>query len=213
MTLSGNNARNSLIAKHLSSSKQLSERKGYGLFNEICVLPNVAFETQEANEIPVLLVRRHPIFLIINIISSLGWFIIALVLNYALQIVLKSAFSPVFLSKLSLFVILLGLIASFTAAVYSYVKWYYNILMVTTKRIIDIDFHGFLSTSWTEAPLTSIEDIEFKQTSLLSYLFDTGSLYIQTAGAQAKLEIRNIPRPLKVQDIIMDLVETVKKNG
>jgi hypothetical protein len=60
--------------------------------------------------------------------------------------------------------------------------------------------------------LEVIQDVSQSSPGFFSALFDMGSLMIQTAGETTRFEIANIPRPRDVQDVLMDLIENMKKN-
>ena len=68
-----------------------------------------------------------------------------------------------------------------------------------------------MNHSMAEAQLERIEDVTHKQLGVIGSVFDVGSVYIQTAGAQNEIEFSNVPRPRDIQDILFDLLELKQK--
>lgn len=165
---------------------------------------NLSFYGKESTENVILVVRSHWIFYV----PYLGISLVVLFLPVLIQMVVSD------LSKSTSFFIamfLSGLTVSLTVIVYAFVKWFYNVNIITDKRVIDLDFTSVVSHSLSEARLDKIEDVTHKQLGALGSIFDIGTVYIQTAGATAEIEFDNIPRPREVQDILYDLLESKEK--
>jgi len=92
------------------------------------------------------------------------------------------------------------------------VIWYYNSLVITNKRIIDIDQRGLFERVVSEAPYEKIQDVSYRFKGIFQTLLRYGGIQIQTAGANAVIEIRNIKNPERVQELISDLANLNKKN-
>jgi uncharacterized membrane protein YdbT with pleckstrin-like domain len=101
------------------------------------------------------------------------------------------------------FFVLLTVAVVFT--VRTLIIWYYNAFMITNKRIIDFDQRGLFDKTVSVATYDKIQDISFKKKGVFSTLFNYGTIVIQTAGANANLEIRNVYEPEKIQDAIMEI--------
>lgn len=97
------------------------------------------------------------------------------------------------------------LIAAITFTTRTVIIWYYNAFMITNKRIIDFDQKGLFDKTVSVATYDKIQDISFKKKGVFSTLFNYGTIVIQTAGANANLEIRNVFEPEKIQDVIMEI--------
>ena len=50
-----------------------------------------------------------------------------------------------------------------TFLIFAVLRWYYNVGIITDKRVLDIDFHNIMSHSVAEARLEKIVDITVKQ--------------------------------------------------
>ncbi|HLC93534.1 MAG TPA: PH domain-containing protein [Patescibacteria group bacterium] len=94
-----------------------------------------------------------------------------------------------------------------------FLNWYFNVYIVTGKRIVDMDFYHLLSTRVSEAPLRNIEDVTYRQTGVLESVFNIGSIFIQTAAENREFEFDSVANPAKVHDILTDLVREVKGYG
>jgi len=95
---------------------------------------------------------------------------------------------------------------------FTFLKWFFNVNIITDQRVVDIDIKALFTYQATEARLDKIEDITTKQVGLLSNFFNIGTVYIQTAGSKAEIEFDEVANPKEVQDILSDLLE-LKKGG
>ena len=165
---------------------------------------NTSFLGKEDDESVVLILRKHWQFLLPTILEC----IFLLLLPFILSVIIPN------LPNRGLFVFalfLVSLLISLSLLIYRYVRWFYNVNIITDQRVIDMDFETLFSHKTTEARLEKVEDITFKQIGILSNLFDIGSIYIQTAGAKSEIEVKGIHNPKQVQDILSDLLESKKK--
>lgn len=165
---------------------------------------DLSFQGKEKDENVVLVTRSH-------------WIVYFPFAVVALIILLFPLIFAVFLSSVSanifLFfaIFLSSLTVSLTIVVYSFTRWFYDVNIITDKRIIDLDFTSVVSHRFSEARLSRIEDIKHKQLGIIGSIFDIGTVYFQTAGATAHIEFDNIPRPRDVQNIMYGLLELKKK--
>lgn len=92
----------------------------------------------------------------------------------------------------------------------SILLWFFNVLVVTNERIIDLDVSWPFHRVVTEARLEQVQDVSLKQGGLFASVFNYGSIYVQTAGIEQNIEITRCPQPGFVHDRITDFVEEVK---
>ena len=165
---------------------------------------NLTFYGKEKDENVVLIVRSHWIIYVPCIGIALSILLIPILIQIVISGLAQSTpfFLALFLSCLTI---------SFSIIVYAYVRWFYNVNIITDRRVIDLDFTTVVSHSLAEARLEKIEDVSHKQLGALGSIFDVGTVYVQTAGATAEIEFDNIPRPREVQDILYDLLESRQK--
>ncbi len=197
------------VHRILSKNESVKQLSKGGLFKAVVVMPDVSFESQERKEKVFLVIRRHPIMFINAILKSFFYFILGLLIIGLL--VTQGADMGLYLTPgLVLSMLLLNTAILIVSVWYGYVKWYFNLFMATNLRIVDVDFVNILDSRWSEAKLANIEDVSVSTPGFWSVFFNMGSLFVQTAGSKSEFEIRNVPKPLKVQDIIMDLATAVK---
>jgi hypothetical protein len=95
------------------------------------------------------------------------------------------------------------------------VSWYFNVIVITDERIIDIDFLHLVYKNVTVTKIDNIEDVTYSVTGVIQSLLNFGNVLIQTAGAVvtmqpqqtiASIEIWGTPNPAKVVGVINDLM-------
>ncbi|MDZ7798333.1 MAG: PH domain-containing protein [Patescibacteria group bacterium] len=156
----------------------------------------------EENEEIIKVVRQHPIVLIkpvfwLGLLILLDFFLITWLFAKGLWGVL------VFVLVLTLPSLLI---------MRSWVIWKKNMIIITTKRVIDIDQHTLFHKVVSECNYRKIQDVSFKVKGIFATIFNFGQIQIQTAGNQANLEIRNIKNPNEIQEIITDAQRQDLKN-
>ena len=169
---------------------------------------NVRFETQEEEEQVILFLRQH-------LVTMIGPGLLVLLL----------ALSPVILFPLLFHYLVLPIIiparyivvgtafwyvATFGFALMSFLRWFFNIYIVTNKRIVDIDFLHLLYKEFSEARLERIQDLSFKSGGIFAAFFDYGDIDVQTAAEVPNIEFTAIPKPAKVVETISELLEQQK---
>jgi len=164
----------------------------------------VSFYGKEKDEEVILVVRSHWVkyvpFIAVSLLILFFPFIFAL---------LDPTLSENTVLFLAFFIPCLTL--SLSIIVYAFIKWFYNVNIITDRRIVDLDFSSVASHSLSEARLEKIEDITHKQLGIVGSLFDVGTVYFQTAGATAEIEFNTITKPRVIQDMLYDLLDSKKK--
>lgn len=171
----------------------------------------VRFETQKDDETIVLFLRQH-------IIVNIPWLIIAAVL-----LVTPTVFFPLVLTNIQLpFAIPLGYIIVGTLFWYlitvgfilmNFLRWFFNIYIVTNERVVDIDFIHLLYKEFSEARLEKVQDLSYKSGGFFAAFFNFGDVSIQTAGELPNFEFDAVPRPESVVKTLSELIEQVKEGG
>lgn len=93
----------------------------------------------------------------------------------------------------------------------SFLNWFFNVYVITNKKILDMDFRGVLYKHISETTLDNIEDMTSQVSGTLGVVFNIGDVYIQTAGEVPEFDFENLDDPAKVRDILADLVLVYKK--
>ncbi len=74
-------------------------------------------------------------------------------------------------------------------------NYYLDILILTNKRIIDIEQKGLFSREVSTFRLDKIQDITTEVHGILATLLDFGDVHIQTAGESRDFIAKGVPRP------------------
>ncbi len=163
----------------------------------------VRFETQERGEEVILFLRQHVIFLVPRAVLILTLLFAPSVL---FPFFLKFSLLPV---KLPSSYIVIGTlfwyVATFGLVLTGFLRWFFNIYIVTNHRVVDVDFINLLYKEFSEARLTKIQDVTYKSGGILSALFNYGNVYVQTAGGLPNFEFLGVPNPEKVVQAIGEL--------
>lgn len=121
----------------------------------------------------------------------------------------SSVLSPFFVVALNLFWYLL----TFGFVFQNFINWFFNIYVITDKRIVDIDFVGILYKNISETSLDNIEDVTSTVGGALRIIFNYGTVAIQTAGEKREFDFEDVWKPAEVRDIIADIIVERKRNG
>ena len=171
--------------------------------------PKLHFEGEEAGEEVLFFLRAHPIttltWVIITIFLLIVPFVLKAFLDYA-DIILIIDSQTVLLSVVSYFLVILGF--SFQ----QFLHWYFNIYILTNKRLVDIDFFGLFYRRVSQTTLDNVQDLTFSKGGVFQNFFDYGDLHIQTAGTAPNFEFCAIPDPEGNQKRILELVEKRRRN-
>lgn len=87
-------------------------------------------------------------------------------------------------------------------------NYYLDVLIVTDKRIIDVEQKGFFRREVSTVRLENIEDITVNISGILATLLDYGMLKIQTAAESREFLIHDVPKPNQVKSVIYNLHKT-----
>lgn len=165
--------------------------------HSFCINPDVRFGTQTADESVILVLRAHPI-------TQVGWILNSIFL--LLLLFIGNLFlSGILTVQQMLFTTIFGLVLITSYVFFNFITWYFNVGIVTNKRLIDIDYQMVIYREVTEARLVNIEDITSKSGGFIESFFDFGDVFVQTAGTDRNIEFDNIPEPSDAVRIIDDL--------
>ena len=189
------------IAKQAADKLMTSTPKPIGFLASCVKLPTgLKFVNQEPDEKILLFLRRH-------LITNGPWLFASLFLT----IVPPICFFFLSLAQITIPLALTAILTSFyylviiSYAFGHFISWFYNIGIVTQKRIIDLDSLNILSHNTTAANFDEIVDIKFNQRGFFQSTFDYGDILIQTEALHTNFEFDATPKPTEVTDIISDL--------
>lgn len=94
--------------------------------------------------------------------------------------------------------------------------YYLDILILTNKRIIDVEQKGLFSRELSTFRLDKIQDATAEINGVIQTFLSFGTIIIQTAGEDKDFIVRGIPKPFEVknyiskqQDLFMEELQTV----
>lgn len=169
------------------------------------------FETQEPGETIILLLRRH-------LITTLPWIIVSIILILTPVIIFPvikfSSLLPSFVpASFITFIILSWYILTFSFILTQFLLWYFNVWIVSSERVVDIDFNSLLYKSISETRIAKIEDVTAKTGGFIRSFLDFGDVFIQTAGTAENFEFCDVPHPGGVVKIINELMGKEEEGG
>lgn len=173
--------------------------------------PTLHFETQADDEQIILLLRAH-------VITNTPWIILVVILFLIPLLVTQtnlfdSVLAPLNISSTSSRALALAwYFLAFAIAVQNILSWYFNVYILTSKRIVDIDFQQLLYRKISSTELSNVQDITYTKGGIPQTLFDYGDIHIQTAGTLPQFEFLRVPNPSFVQTEIEKAVGEYK-NG
>lgn len=193
------------VAPRKESPKEKSV-SDVGFLASFCQYPKgVHFQTQKPHEKIILFLRSH-------FITNISWIILSLFLSVLPVIIL--AFLPNFgLDFLSLdtanrFITVFTLfyyMMLFSYVFISFLHWFYNVFIVTSERVVDIDYSDIVVHNIAVTSLTHVQDVNYTQSGFIPTFFNYGDLFVQTAGNEKNFEALSIPKPREATHIIGDL--------
>ena len=160
------------------------------------------FPGQETDERIFVYTRRYffaflpTAFLILAMIvlgSSLFYIISSINNNFSNNnlILLSSAFT--------LFMLLFALIEFF--------DFYFDVYIVTDRRIVDIDQYRLFNRSVASLSLEDLQDVKANTKGFFPTLLDYGDVLIQTAGTANNFLFEQVKHPNEISSMIIDLSE------
>jgi len=84
----------------------------------------------------------------------------------------------------------------------NFLSWYFNVYIVTNKRVIDLDFYNLVYYNQAQADLSQITDMNLTICGTLGVVFNYGNLVIETAAEAPNIEFQAVPNPRAVVKII-----------
>jgi len=164
---------------------------------------NYRFEGQDPDETILLLLRAHPV-------TNYPWVLFAIFV--ALLPVILPSFLGIFGETMPNLpgeyyaaFLLVNYLLVLAVIFEGFLSWYFNVHIITERKLIDVDFHSLLYKNIDLTPITEIQETNSRTLGLLGMVFNFGDVYVQTAGAQVAIDFDKVPYPNRVADMIMDL--------
>ncbi|MDO8619550.1 MAG: hypothetical protein Q7R49_06460 [Candidatus Daviesbacteria bacterium] len=163
---------------------------------------NCHYQGQDDDENILLLLRAHPI-------TNLPWIILAILIfltpflvpNLIPFLGLDFSFLP---SHFPVVMLIINYLLVLIIVFEGFLGWYFNVNLLTDKKMVDIDFHSVLSKSIDVALLRDVQESTSHLAGIVGMIFNFGDVFIKTAASTESIDLKDIPHPDIVSDIIMD---------
>lgn len=181
------------------------------MFSSFCENPtDISFQNQEEDETILLFLRRH-------FITNLPWIFITLVLLILPQVVSlvidRTGTSITFVpGRFIVFLLLFYYLLVLTYALVCFFTWFFNISLITDKKIVDIDFSELVYKNVSATKISLIQDTSYTQIGVIRSIFDYGDVMVQTAGTLDNFDFLAVPKPERVIQIVEELIGKKENN-
>lgn len=191
----------------MSIGRQLETFRHKGLFSRAYSYPQgIELDGQEKKEKILLIFRSHPITIFPRVLITVFFFVSSVLVYFFAGV------AGLGIGTQIVAVSLLLLLVSISSFLYTIVYWFYNVNIITTERIVDVNFNGITSYNVSEAQIEKIEDVSVDNIGIWASVFNFGTVMVQTAAEKTRFEFPSVAEPGKVQDILRDIME-LKQRG
>jgi uncharacterized membrane protein YdbT with pleckstrin-like domain len=182
----------------------------FSLFNKNKMLGRFLLDKIKDREVIVKIIHRHwfnilkqffPIFLLVLILVT--------VFNFLPSYF--SVFQEGSLSKFLTFGESLFAVVLWTFIFFVWIDYYFDIWVITSEKIINIEQKGLFMRSLSELKFEKIQDVTVEVKGLLPTILNYGDVFIQTAGEKERFIFRQVPDPYKIKDLVMSLQKVQKR--
>jgi uncharacterized membrane protein YdbT with pleckstrin-like domain len=163
------------------------------------------------NQVPaeevVHILRRHPFTILATIVGYgviiafpfvMSWYLGM----YQSELLADPLFQPLIILGVSA-VFLVGWMMLFL----SFIDYYLDIWIVTTKRILNIEQTGLFARVVSEVRLHRVQDVTSSIRGFWATMLNFGQLDVQTAGDRLIISFEQIPNPTKISKSVLELSE------
>lgn len=174
------------------------KKESHNFLHSLCYYPKVTFESQRQGEEVILVLRKHPLTQLYWIINTVFLVIILVFVDFF--------FSP-YITPNEMFVLnAFAAVFIFSYAWLNFLLWVFNVGIVSTERIVDIDFYNILYKEVTAANNEKVSDVTAKIGGFFGSIFQYGDVFVKTEGFEQEIEFEDVPRPTEVADLINELI-------
>lgn len=162
------------------------------------------FTGQHPNERAFLLINRHWIIDVMLTVGMLFW----LVLPVAIYIAIDYFFPKVLTESNRMLAGLLIVLCMLFVWLRYYVRWIderLDYVVLTDRRIVDINQNRLFNRQVTEASLAQIQDVKTKISGIIGTFLRYGDIVIETAGENANIDMNRIGHPQTVSSQILKI--------
>lgn len=168
-----------------------------GRYLILMAMSDMQFEGQHADEEVVEFYRRHPIVMRKGLLLLLVFWVVGLL-----------PYSYFFDKSWALYVLIGGVVLGLLSMFYSWINWFFSLVIITNQRLVQITQEGLFSKTVVDIGLEKILSVNYQVAGVQQTLLSFGTIIVQTYVGDLVLD--NMYRPARVQEKI---VKTIKDNG
>ncbi len=176
---------------------------------------NYIFKEKRSDEEIILVLRRHWLVLVAKMLPFILLFGMVFVFPFLLKIAwfnLNLIMGINFEQSIVSFLQVIFLMFLWVGLFFAWIDYYLDVWVITNFRIINIEQKGLFSREVSELDHEKIQDVTTEIHGIIPTIFDFGNLFIQTAGEKSRFIFKQIPHPVTVRKIIMQLQKKAKLN-
>ena len=163
-----------------------------------------SFKGKRDGEEIIVLVRRHWLILVFSLFPILLFLLGIIFLHFLgnrMDDFFQITIDPAFRGLIEFFLFMIFWLILFII----WIDYYLDVWIITTQRIVNIEQLGLFRRQVSEMEHSKIQDVTSKIKGVFPTLFKYGYIYIQTAGATERFIFKQIPNPVEIRNIIMQL--------
>ncbi len=147
----------------------------------------------------ILIVLRHHWISILGPVLFVAFLLIAPLVAFPLVAASEKVFLllPLFFFALSIWLLIV-----LALAFIFWIDYYLDVLIITSKRIINIDQIGLFRRHIAEFRLDNVQDVAIDIPNFMATFLRYGDLTIQTAS-ESNFSIKEVPRVYEAKDLIL----------
>ena len=158
-----------------------------------------------------MLIRKHPIFLIWDVV----FFAVLAALPLGVVALLQTVSPTILTGPISMpIVAVLGSIYYLAIWLFFFsmvIDYYLDIWVVTNDRLIAVQQQGLFARTISEMDLWLVQDVTSEVKGISATLFGYGTLSLETAGKEERFHFANAGDPSHVRQHILTLAEADRK--
>ena len=159
-----------------------------------------SFLNKADNEEIVLIVRRH-------FFTNIRYILLFLAMVFAPAVLLIFPIISFLPANFQLIGLILWYMVAVAFAFEAFLSWFFNVDIVTTERLLDVNFANLIYREITDVDLHQIQDVKVRVGSVVRTLFKYGDVLVQTAAENTGIAFEAVPNPDEAAKIIRELRE------
>lgn len=165
----------------------------------------------EEGEKIMKVVRKHyfvllPAVFMLSVLAVAPYFLYAFFTSTLFPIPASAAAQiSLLVERWSVFAYSLWLLVLWIIFFIEWTNYYLDLWVITDKRILDVEQHGFFNREVTSFRFEQIQDITVETKGLIETFFHFGTLHIETAGHDRDIIIKDAHNPEDARSLILNI--------